>query len=93
MLARETLWISAIGLGFIGFFLELYSPEQRFTKWKMPWSKEGKIALEEDEEDETDGVDALDGGGAVRPRSDDGELESPVLTANFYERYVVRDLR
>lgn len=75
-LARQSLWIGSIALGLVDFSLELYSPEKRWKKWRAPWSKRGKIALEEDEED--DSVDGVEG--------DYGGIESPVLVANIYER-------
>ncbi|ORY24672.1 hypothetical protein BCR39DRAFT_546075 [Naematelia encephala] len=84
-LAREALWISSIVIGLIDFTLELFSPEKRWRKlrWTAPWAKEGKIALEEDEEE--DAIDGLDGE-AVAGKSEYGEMESPVTTANIYER-------
>ena len=93
ILAREALWLASIGVGMVDFLLELYSPEKRWKPWRMPWAKEGKIALSDDEEEEEsrDAVDYLNGGGAVGGlellKTEDGDLESPVLTANFYERW------
>ncbi len=87
ILARESMWMASIAFGCVDFLFELYSPESNFKGigWRMPWSGEGKIKLDEDDE-EVDAVDSLDGGGVVRPRNADGDLESPVLTANIYER-------
>ncbi|WWD18144.1 hypothetical protein CI109_102593 [Kwoniella shandongensis] len=86
-LARETFWFASIAVGLIDFVFELYSPEKRWRKWKAPWTKEGKIALEEDEDEESeDGVDGLDGEGAVPGKNEHGETESPVTTANIYEQ-------
>lgn len=88
-LAREALWIATIGLGLVDLMLELFSPEKRWKKFKLlgPWQKEGKIKLDDsDEEDEAaNGVDAVNGGGAVPSKTEDG-VESPVVTANIYER-------
>jgi ABC-type multidrug transport system fused ATPase/permease subunit len=88
VLARESLWIISIAAGLVEFLLELFSPEKRYKKWRAPWKRDGKIALDEsDEEDETeDGLDGLNGGGAVYGKNEYGEPESPVLTANIYER-------
>jgi hypothetical protein len=63
-IARESLWIAAIGVSAIAFVLELYSPDDR---WRRPG---GRIRLEDDE--------------AVGKEND--EAESPVATANIYER-------
>ena len=96
-LARQVLWLSSIGVGLVDFMLELYSPEKRWKRWRAPWSRAGKIALSDDEEEEEarDTVDGLNGGGAVggwqSQKNEDGEMESPVLTANIYERPVIRD--
>ncbi len=89
IIAREALWIGSIGNGMMDFGLELFSPEKRFRG--MRWRRKGKIALDEDEEDEeeeVDGVEGLGGGGAVPGKNEYGEAESPVLTANIYERWV-----
>ena len=90
VLARESLWIASIAIGMLDFLLELFSPEKRWRRmrWKAPWSQEGKIALDEDEEEDeaTDSVAGLDGEGAVSGKNEYGEAESPVLTANIYER-------
>lgn len=89
VLAREALWLSSIGIGLIAFVLELFSPEKRWRKvsWK-PWRSEGKVRLDDsDEEDEAiDGVQAINGGGGVSAKNEDGDIESPVVTANLYER-------
>jgi ATP-binding cassette subfamily C (CFTR/MRP) protein 1 len=84
VLARESLWLISVTAGMIAFCLELFSPEKRFRKWT--WKRSGKIALDEDEEEERDGVDSLNGGGDVPGKNEDGDMESPVLTANIYER-------
>lgn len=88
-LAREALWLSSIGIGLIAFTLELFSPEKRWRKFRWTaWRSEGKLRLEDsDEEDEADdGVDAINGGGAVHGKNEDGDIESPVVTANLFER-------
>lgn len=87
VLAREICWLSAIGFGLIGFALELFSPEKRWRK--MRWfQRSGKIRLDDsdDEDEAADGVDSINGGGAVYGKNEDGEMESPVITANLYER-------
>ncbi|RXK42574.1 hypothetical protein M231_00128 [Tremella mesenterica] len=90
VLAREILWLISGVYGLAAFFLELYSPEKRWKRfrWTKPWSKEGKIQLDDsDSEDEAlNGVDALNGAGSVSGKNEDGDMECPVLTANFYER-------
>lgn len=89
LLAREALWLASAGFGMIEFVLELYSPEKRWKRirWRAPWSSEGKIALEQDEEEEAlDGVEDLNGGGGVSGKNEYGEVESPVSTANIFER-------
>ncbi|WOO86211.1 Metal resistance protein YCF1 [Vanrija pseudolonga] len=73
-LAREGLWFSSLGIGFIAFGFELYCPETQWKAWHAPWSS-GKIRLEDDEENDT----------VAEPKLDD-EIESPVATANIYER-------
>lgn len=75
-------------MAFIDFFLELYSPEKRWKrmKWSAPWKNEGGIALDDDEVEEAFAVDGLNGGNAVPRKNEFGEVESPVLTANIYER-------
>lgn len=78
IIAREALWFSSIGIGLIAWFLELFSPEKRWSAWYAPWSR-GKIRLEEDEEEE----DTFDDAG---PFKEDSEVESPVARANIYER-------
>jgi hypothetical protein len=84
-IARQALWLASIAVGLIGFFLELYSPEKRWKKWRSPWSSKGKIALDEEEEDEEDDtVGGLNGeNGTANPYEG---IESPVLVANIYER-------
>jgi len=87
-LTRETLWLASIVFGLTDFMLELYSPERKWKSFKLArWRTDGKIRLDDsEEEDETlDGVDAINGGGAVASKEDDG-VESPVVTANIYER-------
>jgi hypothetical protein len=86
ILAGEALWLASAGFGLIDFLLELYSPEKRWRRlrWRTPWSKEGKIGLDEDEDDEAeDEVVGLCGGAS---KNEYGDVESPVLTANIYER-------
>lgn len=73
-LTREGLWFSSLGIGFIAFGFELYCPETQWKAWRAPWSG-GKIRLEDDEESDT----------VAEPKLDD-EVESPVATANIYER-------
>lgn len=75
-IAREALWISSLGFGFIGFVLELFCPEKRWKQWRAPWAR-GGVRLEDDEED-FNGVN-----GASK---ENDEVESPVATANIYER-------
>ena len=86
LIARESLWLAGLIFGLVDFYLELSSPEKRWNKntWRAPWSSKGKIALEDDEEADT--VDQPNGGGAVSGKDEYGDVESPVLTANFYER-------
>lgn len=90
ILTREAMWLSSIGIGLIAFVLELFSPEKRWRKirWNA-WRSEGKVRLDDsDEEDEADdGVQAINGGGAVPgAKNEDGDIESPVVTANLFER-------
>lgn len=91
-LAREALWLASVIVGMINFLLELYSPEKRWKAW-APWKSEGKIKLlDEEEEEGADVVNPLNGGGAVGSgaqgsgKNEYGEVESPVLTANIFER-------
>lgn len=78
ILAREICWLSSIGIGLIGFSLELFSPEKRWKKLK--WMRGGgKIRLDDSDEDESD-----DEGTTLK--NEDGDMESPVVTANLYER-------
>lgn len=77
VIAREALWIAAIGTATFAFFLELFSPEKKWKALRAPWSPR-KIEL--DEEEEPDTVD-----GEVIVKEND-EVESPVNTANIYER-------
>ena len=90
VLARESLWLASGAFGLVGFLLELYSPEKRWKKirWSAPWSKEGKLRLDDsdDSDEEYDRVDDLNGNGTLVGKNEDGEVESPVVTANFYER-------
>jgi hypothetical protein len=76
-LAREGLWFGAIGFGFIAFILELETPEKHWKTWRAPWAR-GAIRLEEDEEQDTFNGSAIG--------KDDNEIESPVATANIYQR-------
>lgn len=89
VLAREALWLSSIGIGLFAFVLELFSPEKRWRKigWK-PWRSEGKVRLDDsdDEGEGADGVQPMNGGGGVSSKNEDGDTESPVVTANLYER-------
>lgn len=78
-LARQSLWLASIALGLVDFSLELFSPEKRWKKWRAPWSRRGKIALEEEDE-EDDSVNGLAGDNTYEG------IESPVLVANIYER-------
>jgi len=89
LLARELLWIGSNGVGFIIFLLELYSPEKMWKgmKWRAPCKREGGVALDDDEDEEAVAVDGLNGGGAVPRKNEYGEVESPILTANIYERW------
>ncbi|WWD05496.1 hypothetical protein V865_003573 [Kwoniella europaea PYCC6329] len=87
ILARESFWFLSIVAGMIDFIFELYSPEKRWKKFRAPWSKKGKIALDEDEEEDEEalnGVDAIDGVGFAK--NEHGDIESPVSTANIYEK-------
>lgn len=78
VLAREICWLSSIGIGLIGFTLELFSPEKRWKK--MKWMRGGgKIRLDDSEDEDED-----EGTGAGK--NEDGDMESPVVTANLYER-------
>ena len=86
LLARESLWIGSVVISFIDFILELSSPEKRWKRLGWKWGSEGKIALDEDSDEEADAVDGLNGGGQVPGKNEYGEIESPVLTANVYER-------
>lgn len=89
VLAREALWLASIGVGLHAFVLELFSPEKQWRKIRWPaWRSEGKVRLEDsDEEDEADDtVQPINGGGAVSGKTEDGDVESPVVTANLYER-------
>jgi len=87
--AREALWLGSAGFSLVDFVLELYSPEKRWRRirWAVPRSIKREISLEEDEEDEShDAVGGLKGGGDAVGKRDYGGLESPVSTANIYER-------
>jgi ATP-binding cassette subfamily C (CFTR/MRP) protein 1 len=87
-LTRETLWLASIVFGLTDFMLELFSPEKKWKSFKLTsWRTDGKIQLSdsEDEDEAQDGVDAMNGGGAVPSKEEDG-MESPVVTANIYER-------
>ncbi|WWC68420.1 uncharacterized protein I206_102347 [Kwoniella pini CBS 10737] len=92
IIARESFWFLSLVVGLIGFLFELYSPEKRWKRFRAPWSKKGKIALAEDEEDDEeealDGVDSLDGDGSLyrNGKNENGDVESPISTANIYER-------
>ena len=85
VIARESMWIASIVISMADFVLELFSPEKRWKR--IRWRSAGNIKLDdEDEEVEADGVDDHNGGGAVPGKNEYGEPESPVLTANIYER-------
>lgn len=84
VIARESLWIVSIVVGMMDFLLELFGPEKRWKRFT--WRSEGKIKLDDEEDEEVDGVDGLNGGGSVPGKNEYGEPESPVLTANIYER-------
>lgn len=79
LIARESLWFGSLGVLFIAFILELYSPEKHWHSWQAIFRRDGKIRLEDDEEEDT-----FDGAEPVA--KDDYEQESPVATANIYER-------
>ncbi|TYJ52875.1 hypothetical protein B9479_006510 [Cryptococcus floricola] len=86
ILARESFWFISVFVGLGSFLLELHSPEKKWQKWRAPWSKEGKIALlDEDEDEEADIVNDLQGGGAVYGKNVYGDVESPITTANIFE--------
>lgn len=74
-LARESLWLASVGLGIAEFVLELYSPEKR---WK------GGIKLP-DSDDEDEARDHVEGYSALG-KNEYGDVESPVVSANIYER-------
>ncbi|ORX35410.1 putative metal resistance protein ycf1 [Kockovaella imperatae] len=88
ILARESLWIASIIIGMFDFVLELSGPETKWnkSKWSRPFSKsKGKIHLD-DSDEEADTVGQLNGGRSSNGRDEYGDIESPVLTANFYEK-------
>ncbi|BEJ18143.1 hypothetical protein CspHIS471_0704200 [Cutaneotrichosporon sp. HIS471] len=74
LIARESLWFASIGFGLFAFVLELYCPEKHWNGWRALFSRDGKIRLE-DEEDDVEPVG-----------KDDYEVESPVATANIFQR-------
>jgi ABC-type multidrug transport system fused ATPase/permease subunit len=74
LIARESLWFASIGIGLIAFVLELYSPEKHWSGWRALFARDGKIRLEDEEDD------------AEPLIKDDYEAESPVATANIFER-------
>ena len=78
-------------MGMIGFTFELFNPEKRWKRFSW-WRKQNIKLVDEDETDEEeeddDSVDGLNGGGAVTGKNEYGDVESPVLTANVYERSV-----
>lgn len=78
LIARQSLWFGSLALAAIAFVLELYSPEKRWRSWKSMFSVDSGIKLEEDDEEEEDDYNAVG--------KDDYEQESPVATANIYER-------
>lgn len=79
-LARESLWLASAVFGLAEFVLELFSPEKR---WKSSWwTSEGRIKLpESDEDEERDQVQGLG-----LSKNEYGDVESPVVRANIYER-------
>jgi ATP-binding cassette subfamily C (CFTR/MRP) protein 1 len=74
-LARESLWLASFAFGIAEFILELYSPEKR---WK------GQIKLP-DSDDEDEARDHVDGYTSMG-KNEYGDVESPVVSANIYER-------
>ena len=78
-MTRESLWIASVAFGMVDLILELVSPETRWKKFRL-WRTEGKIKLEDEEDEEDDLVSGLDG------KDEYKDMESPVLTANIYER-------
>ena len=83
-IARESLWLASVAFGLAVFVLELYSPEKQWkSTWGLPWNREGKIRLE----DEDEARDTVEGpGGVIYGKNEYGEMESPVVSANVYER-------
>jgi len=80
-LARESLWLASAVFGLAEFGLELFSPEKR---WKSGLWKDGRIKLPDSEEDEErDQVEGLNGS---LSKNEYGDVESPVVSANIYER-------
>ena len=77
------MWLASIVVSMFDFVLELFSPEKRWKR--VRWRNEGNIKLD-DEEEEGDSVDGTNGGAEFSGKNEYGELESPVLTANIYER-------
>ncbi|WVF70658.1 hypothetical protein IAT40_005451 [Kwoniella sp. CBS 6097] len=85
LLTRESFWFLSIVTGMIDFIFELYSPEKRWKHFAAPWKRQGKIALDEDE-DEDDEEEGVNGDGDVPGKNENGEIESPISTANVYEK-------
>jgi hypothetical protein len=81
LLAREAFWMGSVGLGLIDFVLELYSPEKRWQamRWGLPWNGMSNLVLEEDEEEDSRNADGV-------AEAEHGTKESPMSTANIYER-------
>jgi len=55
----------------------------------MRWMRgNGKIRLDDSDDDDeaVDGLDSIDGGGTVTGKNEYGDMESPVVTANLFER-------
>lgn len=81
LLVREAFWMGSVGLGLIDFVLELFSPEKRWQTmtWGWPWNGVLKLVLEEDGEEDSRNADGV-------AEDDNGNMESPMSTANIYER-------
>jgi hypothetical protein len=81
LVSREAFWMGSVGLGLIDFVLELYSPEKRWQtmRWGLPWSGMSNLLLEEDGEEDNRNANGV-------AEVDHGAMESPMSTANIYER-------